>query len=352
MRGSTLAGPLIFGLAWFVGCGLVRAALRPSWRGLPTTLRLGLGWAAGAGFAGMATFGAIALAPGHRGLTVGLAMAVGSCAWLVRTARRPVDGPEVAPGRWSRAVWWAGAVGFFRDLGLVAGARASTSGWGAAAGGWDAWSIWTHRARFFYLCPEEWTRGFGRGRGVVAPRIPEPAPRPDRLRLAAERALRRLVAGPDRPADPGRDAPAPGRLRAGGLPPVALALGFRGVLRDDPAGVVAAGRLAVRRPPARRVLPGRVGLRGDGPPTRWVRLALAIGILLGRGGVHEGRGEGRARAGGRRHRVRGPLLDLPRGGSEGDRGRRHPGPGPASGPRLAGPPAPLRLGPFDTSSPR
>jgi len=149
----------MFGLAWVVGYGICRAALRSHWREVPTTLRLGLGWAAGAAFAGMATFGAIALAPGHRELAVGLAMAVGLGTWLVRLGRAPEGQAGPAEGRWARAARWTGVAGFVAVLALWI-AHGLDLGVGAAAGGWDAWSIWTHRARHLYLCPEEWTRGF------------------------------------------------------------------------------------------------------------------------------------------------------------------------------------------------
>lgn len=143
------------GLAWLVGYGLCRAALRASWRGVPVALRLGLGWAAGAAAAGLATFGAVALAPGYRGAAVGLAAVAGLALWLVRPSPA---GPDAAP-RPRGVAWWAGAAAFAAVLavwlahGLDIAAR-------APAGGWDAWSIWVQRARFFYLCPREWTRGF------------------------------------------------------------------------------------------------------------------------------------------------------------------------------------------------
>ena len=149
----------IFGLAWVVGYGICRATLRSHWREVPWALRLGLGWVAGAAFAGMTSFWAIALTPGHRGLTVGLALLVGLGSWLIRLKRTPIDLMEPAVGPWERALWWAGAVGFIAVLAIWI-AHGLDIGVGAAAGGWDAWSIWTHRARYFYLCPEEWTRGF------------------------------------------------------------------------------------------------------------------------------------------------------------------------------------------------
>ena len=49
------------------------------------------------------------------------------------------------------------------------------------------------------------------------PEYPSLLPEPDRLRLAARRPMRRRVAGRHRPDDPGRPAPAAGRVRPGRL---------------------------------------------------------------------------------------------------------------------------------------
>ena len=151
----------MFGLSWLVGYSICRAILGSVWRSMPMTLRLGLGSAAGSAFSGMTTFWAIVLAPYHRGVVVGIAEAVGLSLFLTPWARRSVDlpDPSVPAGRWQRLAWWAGSSVFSIVL-LMWVARGLHTGAGSPAGGWDAFSIWTQRARFFYLCPEEWTRAF------------------------------------------------------------------------------------------------------------------------------------------------------------------------------------------------
>ncbi len=149
----------IFGLAWAIGYGICRASLGSHWQAVPMTLRLGLGWAAGAAFVGMTTFWVIALLPDYRGLTVGLVSALGLVPWAIRPKQAPESPASPPENRWRRAAWWAGAAGFTAIV-CVWVAHGIDIGVSAAAGGWDAWSIWTHRARYFYLCPEEWTRGF------------------------------------------------------------------------------------------------------------------------------------------------------------------------------------------------
>ena len=150
-----------FVFSWVVGYAICRAVLGAIWRVAPLTLRLGLGWAAGAGFSGMTTFWAIALAPGHRGAMVaGIAAATfGLC--LVGSNGRPAEPaplPEPETGR-ERVVRWLGAGAFAAvlTLWLVHGLDIAVYN---SVGGWDAFSMWNQRARFFFLCPEEWTRAF------------------------------------------------------------------------------------------------------------------------------------------------------------------------------------------------
>ena len=151
----------VFGLAWLVGCLICRAALGPAWREAPTALRLGLGWAAGAAAGGMAFFWATALAPGRRGPALGVAAAALIAAGLARSTRRPGGPPPPADrGRWrDRAAWWLGASAFVAVLAAwLAHGLDIAADW--PAGGWDAFTFWNQRARFLYLCPEAWTRGF------------------------------------------------------------------------------------------------------------------------------------------------------------------------------------------------
>jgi len=149
----------VFALVWVVGYLICRATLGPDWRAVPMALRLGLGWAAGAAAGGMTTFWATALAPGRRAPVIGLAAAVLIALGLARSTRG-AGGPAspADPGR-DRAIWWLGATAFAAVLAAWL-AHGLDLGVGGAAGGWDAWSFWNQRARFLYLCPEEWTRGF------------------------------------------------------------------------------------------------------------------------------------------------------------------------------------------------
>lgn len=146
-----------FALSWLIGYAVCRAALGSPWRAAPVPLRLGLAWAAGAAFSGMTTFWSLALVPDHRGATVAVFALAGLSLFLVR----PPDGPptplEPRPRR-ERAAWWIGAAAFVAVLSLWF-AHGLDIAVGAPAGGWDAWSIWTQRARFFYLAPRDWTRG-------------------------------------------------------------------------------------------------------------------------------------------------------------------------------------------------
>jgi hypothetical protein len=150
-----------FVVSWVVGYAICRAVLGTVWRDVPLTLRWGLGWAAGAAFSGMTTFWAIVIAPGHRLAVVAGTAAATFVLCLLRSTRRsddPVLPPESEPWR-ERVVRWLGAGAFAAVLALWL-----THGLDIAAensaGSWDASSIWNQRARFFYRCPEEWTRAY------------------------------------------------------------------------------------------------------------------------------------------------------------------------------------------------
>jgi len=163
----------VLGLSWVIGYGLCRAVLGPVWRDSPPALRLGLAWTAGAAFSGMTTFWAIALTPSHRGLTVGLFTFAGLSLTLVRP-KRVMDQPSAPPEPWrwrDRAAWRLGAAAFMAilSLWLVFGIELGRN---FPSGDWDAWSIWTLRARFFYLCPSEWTRGLDRAIDWAHPEYP------------------------------------------------------------------------------------------------------------------------------------------------------------------------------------
>ena len=150
-----------FVLSWVIGYAICRAALGASWKNTPVTLRLGLGWAAGATFSGMTTFWAIALAPRHRGLVVAGSAAAALSLFLVRSSPRldeTAAPAAVEPWHW-RVARWLGAGAFAAVMVLWLG-HGLDIGVNVPAGPWDATSIWTQRARFFYLCPEEWTRAF------------------------------------------------------------------------------------------------------------------------------------------------------------------------------------------------
>ena len=166
-----------FLFSWVVGYAICRAVLGAAWRDVPLPLRWGLGWAAGAAFSGMTTFWAIALAPTYRGAVVvgTAAVTLGFC--LVRSTRRrdePAPLPEPEPWR-ERGVRWLGAGAFAAVLAiwLAHGLDIAVI---VPAGGWDAFSIWNQRARFFYLCPEEWTRAFDPGLEFLHPEYPNLLP--------------------------------------------------------------------------------------------------------------------------------------------------------------------------------
>jgi hypothetical protein len=156
-----LACIAVFGLSWVVGSILCRAVLGPDWTPLPRALRLGLGWAAGAAFSGITTFWAIVLAPTHRGVFVAVSALLGLALYFV-PARRPIAAVEVQPiarHRGQRMAYFLAAAAFLVTLALWI-ARCFEIGVNSPAGGWDAFSIWNQRARFFFLGPDEWTRGF------------------------------------------------------------------------------------------------------------------------------------------------------------------------------------------------
>ncbi len=149
-----------FVLSGVVGYAICRAVLGAVWRDAPLTLRLGLGWAAGATFSGMSTFWAIALVPRHCGALVATTTAASLGLCLVRSTRRLDMPAPPEPQPWQeRVVRWLGA-GAFAAVLAVWLAHGLDIAMNASAGGWDAFSIWNQRARFFYLCPEEWTRAF------------------------------------------------------------------------------------------------------------------------------------------------------------------------------------------------
>jgi hypothetical protein len=150
-----------FVISWLVGAAIVRAVLGDDWRPTPPTLRLGLAWAAGAAFSGMTTFWVTVLAPDHRGTVVAVLSAVALGLGLLRSTRWP-DEPatRVEPEmRGQRIVRRIGAVAFAAVL-VVWLAHGLDIAVDIPAGGFDAFSIWTQRARFFYLAPGEWTRAF------------------------------------------------------------------------------------------------------------------------------------------------------------------------------------------------
>src|SRR5690348_11192428 len=103
----------VFALSWVTGYVICRAVLGRSWRDVPVTLRLGLGWAAGAAFSGMTTFWAIVLTPGRRGEIVAAAsVAAVSVSLLPSTRRHDGTTSDAGPVPWrrgERVAWWLGA---------------------------------------------------------------------------------------------------------------------------------------------------------------------------------------------------------------------------------------------------
>ncbi len=89
------------------------------------------------------------------------AAALGLC--LIQSIWRPDENAPLRvaePGRrGERVFYWLGVAAFAAILGVWL-AHGLDIGVNNPAGYWDAFSIWSQRARFFYLCPEEWTRAF------------------------------------------------------------------------------------------------------------------------------------------------------------------------------------------------
>ena len=334
----------MFGLAWVVGYGICRA-VRYGRTGdsVPTTLRLGLGWAAGAAFAGMTTFWAIALLPGYRGLAVGLVWPLGLGSWAIRLKQAP-ESPANTTARTAGAERPGGLAPRASPPSSASGSpTGSTSGSVTAAGGWDAWSIWTHRARYFYLCPEEWTRGFD---PVLTWSHPEyPSLLPSLIVygwLPAGRCVA-AVADPDRLADPGRPALAPRRVHAGCLPTYGLALGLRRCStrrfhwsgpRRSP-GNTPTGRSPssfCQRPDVWHFSSGRAG-RG------WLFLS---GLFWGAAAFTKDEGKAAALVLAAGCTFAPSLFALSREGTEDAHRHRPPGPGPDARHAVAGDPAPFR----------
>ncbi len=166
-----------FVLSWVIGYGICRAVLGEAWRDAPRLLRLGLGWAAGAAFSGMTTFWAIALAPRYRGAVVAASAGAGLASGLVPPRRR-TDDPAPSAEReplGKRVVHWLGAGAFAAVLAIWL-AHGLDIGVNNPAGSWDASSIWNQRARFFYLCPGEWTRAYDPGLEWSHPEYPNLLP--------------------------------------------------------------------------------------------------------------------------------------------------------------------------------
>lgn len=146
------------GVVWVAGYLLARAILHGVWRAQPVTLKLGMGWVVGAGYVGMATFWSCALAGPSRVWGVFAALGIVPLAGLVRT--RPIERVEDRPaGRLNQALSMVGAVLFCLTLAVWL-AHGFDMGVHASIGSWDAWSIWTHHARYLFLAPDDWTRGF------------------------------------------------------------------------------------------------------------------------------------------------------------------------------------------------
>ncbi len=154
-----------YGVSWLIGCFIVRAILGARWTRSPWTLRLGLGWASGAAFSGMTTFWAMVFAPHDRNGIVTLTAIAGLTLLFVRPGRTATEteSRDLAerPGRWQCAAQTIAGT-FFALLLLLWVGRGLSIGVGSPAGGWDAFSIWNQRARFFLFCPEEWTRACDR----------------------------------------------------------------------------------------------------------------------------------------------------------------------------------------------
>jgi hypothetical protein len=150
-----------FALSWLIGYAICQVIVGAPWREAPWALRLGLGWAAGAAFSGMTTFWAIVLVPAHRGalIVATSATALGIC--LFQSLRRPnLPSAPAEPKPWRhRVISGLSAAGFATVLAIWV-AHCLDIGVENSAGSWDAFSIWNQRARFFYRCPEEWTRAF------------------------------------------------------------------------------------------------------------------------------------------------------------------------------------------------